>query len=101
MEAVQRPDRGALVVCWLVLSLTAAAAVVCLFLWGPWLGLPKVAGDGSLLIIAGIGIAGLSVFALLLLIPARRTAPLMAPKLWLSTRISAAALTAYILYIAT
>ena len=99
-EADHHPDRGALVTCWLVLSLTAAATVVCIFVWDPWVGLPKFPGDGSLLIIAGIGIAGLSVLALLLLVPARKTAPLAAPKLWLFTRISATALSGYVLYVA-
>jgi hypothetical protein len=100
MAAVNpRPDRGPLVACWLVLFLTGAATSVCILLWGPAVGVPKAPGDGSLLILSGITVASISPFALLLLVPARKTAPSAAPGLWLYTRIAAVLLSAYILWV--
>jgi hypothetical protein len=99
-EAHRHSERGARFVCWLVLSLTAAATAVCVALFGPRWGVPKLPGDGSLLILAAVGIALLSVPALLLLVPARRTVRVAAPALWRSTRISAAALSGYVLFVA-
>ena len=95
-----RPDRGPLVACWLVLFLAGAAATVCVLLWGPAVGVPKAPGDGSLLILSGIAVASVSPFALLLLVPARKTAPSTAPTLWLYTRIAAVPLVAYVLWVA-
>jgi hypothetical protein len=98
-EGSVRPNRGPLVACWLVLFLTGAAAAICLLIWGPAAGLPKAPGDGSLLIMCGVAVGGVSPFALLLLFPARKVVPSIAPRLWLYTRISAFALAAYIAWV--
>ena len=91
--------RGPLVACWLVLLLTGVAAVVCLVLWGLAVDFPGPPGDGSLLILSGITLASISPFALLLLVPARKTVPFAAPSLWLYTRIAAVLLSVYILWV--
>ncbi len=97
--SIAREIRGARVVCWCLIGLATSAGTVCALLWGPTVGLPKIPGDGSLLLLAGIGIALVSIPVLLLLAPALRTVRPTAPRLWAVTLPSGLFLLAYAIFV--